>query len=126
MSQYLLLNNWMGADMEHATEKMATVFRMEMDEAEPIMDHLAGGNPWQFDYQVSDQQSEVAKGYLEELGFEVETIPAVMSGSGGEVGESAMPDDGASAPAKPGLGEQVKDLMDKIKGAFAKFGKKKG
>lgn len=120
MSQYLLLNGWMGTDQEHATEKMATVFRMEPDEAEPIVDHLAGGNPWQFDYQVSDQQSEVAKGYLEELGFEVETIPAVVRGDAGEEGE-VMADDGAGLPSQKASGA----FMDKVKGFFARFSKKK-
>jgi len=123
MSQYLLLNSWMGADQEHATEKMANVFRMEVDEAEPIVDHLAGGNPWQFDYQVSDQQSEVAKGYLEELGFEVETIPAVVrvDGEGEDEGEMIMSDDGAGGLAQTNSG----GFMDKVKGFFAKFSRKK-
>ncbi|CAI2717173.1 hypothetical protein [Nitrospina watsonii] len=113
MSHYLLLNGWVGIDQEEATDKMARVFRMSAEEAGPIVDLLANGNPWQFDYQVSDQQSEVAKNFLGDLGFEVETIPAIVKGGSRE----PIPDAASPEKAKGGM---FKGLMAKLGGLFSR------
>lgn len=113
MSHYLLLNGWVGVDQEEATDKMARVFRMSAEEAGPIVDLLANGNPWQFDYQVSDQQSEVAKNFLGDLGFEVETIPAIVKGGSRE----SIP--GAASPEKA-KGGLLQGLMAKLGGLFSR------
>lgn len=114
MSHYLLLNNWMGADQDEATEKMAKVFRMSNEEASPIIDLLANGNPWQFEYQVSDQQTEVARNYLQDLGFDVEAIPAIAKGGA----PAPMADEMPSAPREKGGG--LKGLMAKLGGLFSR------
>jgi hypothetical protein len=102
-----MINSWAGADQEVAAEKMARVFRMGSDEAGNIVDNLSNGNPWQFDHQVSDRQSEVAEPYLRSLGFDVERIP-VMSGD-----DFGMPMMDETVESKPGL-------FGKIKGMFKK------
>lgn len=114
MSHYLLLNNWMGADQGEATEKMAKVFRMSNEEASPILDLLANGNPWQFEYQVSDQQTEVARNYLQDLGFDVEAIPAIAKGGA----PAPMADEMPSAPKEKGGG--LKGLMATLGGLFSR------
>ncbi|CCQ89572.1 hypothetical protein NITGR_130038 [Nitrospina gracilis 3/211] len=119
MSHYILLNGWMGADQDEATDKMARVFRLSNEEAGPIVDLLANGNPWQFEYQVSDQQTEVAKNFLTDLGFEVETIPAIVKGGAPE----PMPQEMA-APAKKAKGGMLGGLMAKLSGLFSRKKKK--
>lgn len=114
MSHYILLNGWMGADQDEATEKMARVFRMSNEEAGPIVDLLANGNPWQFEYQVSDQQTEVARNFLNDLGFDVETIPAIVKGGAPE----AMPHE-MMAPAKK-KGGMFGGLIAKLSGLFSR------
>lgn len=93
MSCFLMINSWAGGDQGVAVEKMARVFRMGPEEADAIVDNLANGNPWQFDHQVSDRQSEVAEPYLQSLGFDVERIPVVAGDDfgmsmGGEISQS--------------------------------------
>ncbi len=107
MSCFLMINSWAGSDQDTATEKMARVFRMGADEANPIVDNLANGNPWQFDHQISDRQSEVAEPYLRSLGFDVERIPVV---AGDDFGMPMMDDTGAS---KPGFFGKIKNLFKK-------------
>ena len=109
MSCFLMINSWAGADQEVATEKMARVFRMGTDEADGIVDNLSNGNPWQFDHQVSDRQSQVAEPYLRSLGFDVERIP-VMGGD-----DFGMPMMDETVASKPGF-------FGKIKGMFKKKG----
>ncbi len=77
MSYYLMLNKWEGEDQDYATEKVSKVFRMDPHQASDIVENLSGGNPWQFEHQVSNDQSEVAETYLNSLGFEVERIPII-------------------------------------------------
>ena len=60
MSCFLMINSWAGEDQMHATEKIARVFRLDPEEANVVVDNLANGNPWQFDHQVSDRQSQIA------------------------------------------------------------------
>jgi len=78
MSCFLMINSWAGEDQLEATEKIARVFRMGPEDADAIVDNLTNGNPWQFDHQISDQQSEIAEPYLQSLGFDVECIPVMM------------------------------------------------
>ncbi len=106
MSCFLMINSWAGSDQEMATEKMARVFRMGQDEASPIVDNLANGNPWQFDHQVSDRQSEMAEPYLRNLGFDVERIPVIDDDGMG------MPMQGSSA-GKTGFFAKIKNLFKK-------------
>lgn len=108
MSCFLMINNWTGDDQMNATEKMARVFRMDPEEADAVVDNLANGNPWQFDHQISDHQSQVAEPYLHSLGFEVERIP-VMSDDGMGLG---MPMESFSE-SKPGFFGKIKGLFKK-------------
>lgn len=108
MSCFLMINSWTGDDQLTATEKMARVFRLDPEEADAVVDNLANGNPWQFDHQVSDRQSQVAEPYLKNLGFEVECIP-VMADDSMEMG---MPMDGFSE-SKPGLFDKIKNIFKK-------------
>jgi len=103
-----MINSWTGDDQINATEKMARMFRMDPEEADAVVDNLASGNPWQFDHQVSDHQSQVAEPYLQSLGFEVERIP-VMSDDGMGLG---MPMD-SSSDNKPGFFGKIKNLFKK-------------
>ena len=114
MSHYLLLNSWMGGDQDEATDKMARVFRLSNEEAGPIVDLLANGNPWQFEYQVSDQQTEVARNYLQDLGFDVETIPAIVKGGAPASMATEMP---SPQPEKGGV---LKGIMAKLAGVFSR------
>ncbi len=107
MSCFLMINSWAGADQGVATEKMARVFRMGSEEAGAVVDNLTNGNPWQFDHQVSDRQSEVAEPYLRSLGFDIERIPVV---AGDDFGISMG--GGEAAPSQSG------GFLDKIKGLF--------
>lgn len=79
MSCFLMINSWVGEDQMHATEKIARVFCLDPEEADVVVDNLANGNPWQFDHQVSDRQSQIAEPYLQSLGFELECIPVMMA-----------------------------------------------
>ena len=106
MSCFLMINSWAGSDQDTATEKMARVFRMGPDEASPIVDNLANGNPWQFDHQVSDRQSEMAEPYLKSLGFDVERIPVIDDDGMG------MPMQGSST-GKTGFFGKIKNLFKK-------------
>ena len=108
MSCFLMINSWAGEDQNIATEKMARVFRMGAEEAGPIVDNLANGNPWQFDHQVSDRQSEIAEPYLRSLGFDVERIPVIS-----EDGVSMMMDDAPATGEKQGLFAKIKNLFKK-------------
>jgi len=108
MSCFLMLNSWAGDDQINATEKMARMFRMDPEEADVVVDNLANGNPWQFDHQVSDRQSQVAEPYLQSLGFEVENIP-VMSDDG--MGQGMPMED--FSENKPGLFGKIKGLFKK-------------
>ena len=108
MSCFLMINSWVGEDQMTATEKIARVFRMDPEEADAVVDNLANGNPWQFDHQVSDRQSQVAEPYLQSLGFEVERIP-VMTDDGMDLGMSA---DNFSK-SKPGFFGKIKNLFSK-------------
>jgi hypothetical protein len=103
-----MINSWAGDDQMGATEKMARIFRMDPEEADAVVDNLASGNPWQFDHQVSDHQSQVAEPYLQSLGFEVERIP-VMSDDGMGLG---MPME-AFSESKPGFFGKIKGLFKK-------------
>ena len=106
MSCFLMINNWAGTDQDAATEKMARVFCMGAAEASPIVEDLANGNPWQFDHQISDRQSEVAESYLKNLGFDVECIPVIA-------------DDGMSMPMKSSSAGKT-GFFGKIKNLFKK------
>ncbi len=108
MSCFLMINSWAGDDQMTATEKMARIFRMDPEEADVVVDNLASGNPWQFDHQISDRQSQVAEPYLQSLGFEVERIP-VMADDGMGLGMSM---DGFSE-SKPGFFGKIKNLFKK-------------
>lgn len=109
MSYYMMLNSWMGEDQEHATEKMAKVFRMENSDALDVVDNLAGGNPWQFEHQISNQQSEVAEHYLRDLGFDVERIPIMND----DFMDDDMPE--FSGGKKKGLFGKIKSLFSRKK-----------
>ena len=78
MSCYMVFNSWSGDDSADAIEKMARVFRMEEDQASQILDDLETGETWQFEHQISDKQSEIAEGYLQGLGFDLERIPIMV------------------------------------------------
>ncbi len=108
MSCFLMINSWAGDDQPQATEKIARVFRLDPEEADAVVDNLANGNPWQFDHQVSDRQSEVAEPYLQSLGFEVERIPVMMDDGMG----MGMPMDDFSE-SKPGFFGKIKNLFKK-------------
>ena len=92
MSHYMVFNSWSGDDSAIAVEKMSRVFRMDGDQASQIMDDLTAGETWQFEYQISDKQSEIAEGYLQELGFDVERIP-IMADEEDMMGEEAISGD---------------------------------
>ena len=102
MSCFLMINSWAGEDQLEATEKIARVFRMDPEDADAIVDNLTNGNPWQFDHQISDQQSEIAEPYLQSLGFDVECIPMMM-------------DDGM------GMGMPMDDFSERKSGFFGKI-----
>ena len=106
MSCFLMINSWAGEDQINATEKMSRIFRMDPEEADTVVDNLASGNPWQFEHQVSDRQSQVAEPFLQSLGFDVERIP-VMADDGMGLG---MPMEGFSE-SKPGLFGKIKNLF---------------
>ena len=108
MSCFLMINSWAGDDQLTATEKMARVFRLDPEEADSVVDNLANGNPWQFDHQISDRQSQVAEPYLQSLGFDVERIPVMMDDSMG----LGMPMDGFTE-SKPGFFGKIKNLFKK-------------
>ena len=108
MSCFLMINSWAGEDQMHATERIARVFRLDPEEADAVVDNLANGNPWQFDHQVSDRQSQVAEPYLQSLGFDVECIPVMMDG-GMDLG---MPADNFSE-SKPSFFGKIKNLFSK-------------
>lgn len=103
-----MINSWAGDDQVGATEKMARMFRMDPEEASAIVDNLSNGNPWQFDHEVSDRQSQVAKPYLQSLRFEVESIPVISDNGIG----SGMPMDSFNE-SKPGFFGKVKNLFKK-------------
>jgi hypothetical protein len=105
-----MINSWAGEDQMNATEKMARMFRMDPEEADSVVDNLASGNPWQFDHQVSDRQSQVAEPYLKSLGFEVERIP-VMADDGMGMG-MGMSTEGFSE-SKPSFFGKIKSLFKK-------------
>ena len=113
MSCFLMLNSWDGEDQLTATEKVARIFRLDPEEADAVVDNLANGNPWQFDHQVSDRQSQIAEPYLKSLGFDVERIPVMM-------------DDGMDMgmPAED-FSESKPSLLDKVKGLLSKLSKKR-
>ena len=108
MSCFLMINSWAGEDQMTATEKIARVFRLDPEEADLVVDHLANGSPWQFDHQISDRQSQIAEPYLQSLGFDVERIPVMM-------------DDGMDmGMTEEGFGESKPSFFGKIKGLFRK------
>jgi len=112
MSCFLMINSWAGTDQTEATQKMARVFRMDPEEADAVVENLANGNPWQFDHQVSDRQSDVAEPFLRSLGFDVERIPVVAGDDFGmPMMDSGMGDGAASGGGGGGL-------LGKIKGLF--------
>ncbi len=108
MSCFLMINSWAGDDQLSSTEKMARVFRIDPEEADMVVDNLSNGNPWQFDHQISDQQSEIAEPYLRSLGFEVERIPVMMDDGMG----LGTPMDGFSE-SKQGFFVKIKNLFKK-------------
>lgn len=108
MSCFLMINSWAGEDQMHATEKIARVFRLDPEQADVVVDNLANGNPWQFDHQVSDRQSQIAEPYLQSLGFEVECIPVMMD-DGMDLG---APADGFNG-SKPGFFAKIKNMFSK-------------
>jgi hypothetical protein len=103
-----MINRWEGEDQLTATEKMARIFRMDPEEADAVVDNLSNGNPWQFDHQVSERQSQVAEPYLQSLGFEVERIPVMMDDGMG----LGMPMEELSE-SKPGLLGKIKNMFKK-------------
>jgi hypothetical protein len=103
-----MINSWAGDDQLTATEKMARIFRMDPEEADAVVDNLANGNPWQFDHQVSERQSQVAEPYLQSLGFEVERIPVMMDDGMG----LGMPIEN-NGESKPGLLGKIKNIFKK-------------
>ena len=108
MSCFLMINSWAGDDQLTATEKMARIFRMDPEEADAVVDNLANSNPWQFDHQVSERQSQVAEPYLQSLGFEVERIPVMMDDGMG----LGMPMEN-NGESKPGLLAKIKNIFKK-------------
>jgi len=108
MSCFLMINSWAGDDQLTATEKMARIFRMDPEEADAVVDNLGNGNPWQFDHQVSERQSQVAEPYLQSLGFEVERIPVMMDDGMG----LGMPMEN-NGESKPGLLAKIKNIFKK-------------
>ena len=77
MSHYMVFNSWSGDDSATAIEKMSRVFRMDEEQASQVLDDLAAGETWQFEYQISDKQSEIAEDYLQAIG---RTLLAVNNG----------------------------------------------
>jgi len=103
-----MINSWAGEDQLTATEKIARVFRLDPEEADLVVDNLANGNPWQFDHQVSDRQSQIAEPYLQSLGFDVERIPVMMD----DGMDMSMPEEGFGE-SKPGFFGKIKNLFRK-------------
>ena len=112
MSCFLMINSWAGSDQGEATQKMARVFRLDPEEADSVVDNLANGNPWQFDHQISDKQTEVAEPYLRSLGFDIERIPVV---AGDDFGMPMMDEGPVSSGGSSGGGG---GFIGKIKGLF--------
>ncbi len=109
MSCYLMLNNWVGEDQETASDKVARIFRMDPQQANEVVDNLVDGNPWQFEHQISNQQSEVAERYLRGMGFDVECIPIMDEDFGFDMGE----DNGAAPEKKKGFFSKIMSMFSK-------------
>ena len=108
MSYHILLNHWSGTDQDDAASKLAKLFRMDDEEAVGIVEGLANGNAWQFQHQVSAQQSEIAENFLRSLGFEVERMEALEDFSSLDEEEVT-----AGAPAKGGFFGKVVAALTK-------------
>ncbi|MGV7221450.1 MAG: hypothetical protein ACQ9MH_08000 [Nitrospinales bacterium] len=79
MSVYIKINGWYGSNKEDISLPLAKVFRLNREDANSAIDQISQGLPWQFDKSISEEQSNIAKDYLEKLGFEVELLPTYES-----------------------------------------------
>jgi uncharacterized membrane protein YjgN (DUF898 family) len=78
MSSHITLNKWFGADRSLTARKLAKMFRMNPEEGTGIMVQLAEGDPWKFQYKISDDQLGDATAYLRSMGFQVDSEPVVQ------------------------------------------------
>jgi uncharacterized membrane protein YjgN (DUF898 family) len=97
MSCHIVLNTWSGDDLNRVVAKVAKVFRMAKEDCQSILQSIAEGKPWQFEYQISDEQAEPAASYLRKLGFDVNIKPLADEDGPAAVGEVAVQE---SQPSK--------------------------
>jgi len=72
MSHQITLNSWFGRDPHLAAGKIATVFRVSLEQGKTILGQLQDGREWRFEQKISDQQAGPAAAYLQGLGFQVD------------------------------------------------------
>jgi uncharacterized membrane protein YjgN (DUF898 family) len=72
MSHQITLNSWFGNDPHLAAEKMAKVFRIDLEQGKNILGQLQDGREWRFARKISDHQAGPAAAYLQGLGFQVD------------------------------------------------------
>ncbi|MEE9258978.1 MAG: hypothetical protein V3U37_05510 [Nitrospinaceae bacterium] len=108
MSCHIKINNWAGQDPEDATSRIAKVFRMGIDEADSVMQKVAQGQSWQFQWTISDEQCDPAHDYLTGLGFDLELIKAEAPYGPGAAAERADEES-----AKPSLTSWFSSLFKK-------------
>lgn len=72
MSHQITLNSWFGTDPHLAAEKMAKVFRINLEQGQTILGQLQDGQEWRFARKISDHQAGPAAAYLQSLGFQVD------------------------------------------------------
>ena len=72
MSFYMKFNGWAGDDVRVAIANLAKMFRMDSGKASQAMSKIMGGQNWQFQWPVSQEQAKTARSYLRWLGFDLE------------------------------------------------------
>ena len=78
MSSHITISKWFGADRSLTARKLAKMFRMNPEEGTGIMVQLDEGEPWKFQYKISDDQLGDATAYLRSMGFQVNSEPVIQ------------------------------------------------
>ena len=72
MGYFIKFNGWAGDDLNEATARLAKVFRMDSGKASQAMRKIIGGQNWQFQWPISQEQAKTARSYLRWIGFDLE------------------------------------------------------
>jgi len=103
MAVYIQINSWTGSDTQKAVKQLAKVFKLPGTKAKSVLQWIEQGKQWKYSKSVPDPTGTKAQVYLQQIGFDVELLPATDAlASEGGAGTVAPADDSSLLELKKG------------------------